>query len=196
MTWYVYTFLICKSGSSIHLDFFFIGGTYYLWPPSATFWRHWGYVFSGVDVARSANVWMGKIHGWRWHTCFDLTAAPTRRWTKTISIISIIIRRVNAPRDFIRKSRALGFDCRLCLVFNQQLSQQQKKGPTLKWRLYLVRPMLSSEQIWLRWHPFFLDLLQENSPIMRPICHRNSAKHLNFLGWDCCSLFWVNQCDV
>lgn len=91
MTWYVYTFLICKSGSSIHLDFFFIGGTYYLWPPSATFWRHWGYVFSGVDVARSANVWMGKIHGWRWHTCFDLTAAPTRRWTKTISIISIII---------------------------------------------------------------------------------------------------------
>lgn len=22
------------------------------------------------------------------------------------------------------------------------------------------------------WHPFFLELLQENSPLMRPICHR------------------------
>jgi len=27
----------------------------------------------------------------------------------------------------------------------------------------------------LMWHPFFLDLLQENSPIMRPICHRCMA---------------------
>ena len=73
---------------------------------------------------------------------------------------------------------------RLGLIFpfvwrkNQQLSQQT--------------PVQRSEQI-LRWHPFFLDLLQENSPIMRPICHRNSAKHLIFLGWDCCSLFWVNH---
>lgn len=24
----------------------------------------------------------------------------------------------------------------------------------------------------LMWHPFFLELLQENSPLMRPICHR------------------------
>ena len=76
----------------------------------------------------------------------------------------------------------LGLICRLCLVLNQQFSQQTP-----------AQPMLSSKQIWLRWHPFFLDLLQENSPIMRPICHRNSAKHLNFLGWDCCSLFWVNH---
>ena len=40
----------------------------------------------------------------------------------------------------------------------------------------------------LRWHPFFLDLLQENSPIMRPICHR--ALHRLRLGF-ASSQLWV-----
>ena len=118
---------------------------YYLWPLQPLFWRHWGYVFSGVDAAR-AIVWMGK-NSWmeveRW-----FNSSKDKKMNKNISIIWIIIRRVNAPRDFIGKSRALGFDLPFVWWKNQQLSQQT--------------PAQRSEQIWLRWHPFFLDLLQEN----------------------------------
>lgn len=126
--------LICKSGSSIHLDFFFLGGghvsrmrcssvnaspppvlpltpvSHFLAPLRICILRCW---------CCSAIVWWGKIYGLRWNTCGDLTAATTRRWTKNTSIIWIIIRRVNAPRDFIRKSRALGFDC---LLFGEKIS--------------------------------------------------------------------------
>ena len=88
MTWYDYIPFNLQVWKFHTSRLLFRGGRITFDPLPATFWRHWGYVFSGVDVAR-AIVWMGKIHGLRWNG--DLTASTTRRWTKTYQSYESII---------------------------------------------------------------------------------------------------------